>query len=92
MRTRHHRDSSWRITPLGRVLAVAFVVLVILALVAPSSGVYLGLTLVVAFWAWTLTSIFPTGRGRGMSPGEAGRLDYGREAAREYERTHGRRS
>ena len=77
---------------MGWVLAVAFVVLVTLAIVAPSKGVYVGLTLVVAFWAWALASSFPSGRARGMSKNEAGTTDYGREAEREYERTHGRRS
>ena len=46
-----HRSSTWRVTPAGAILLTALVVLLILAIAAPSSPVYAGLALVILMWA-----------------------------------------
>ena len=47
-----HWWSGWHLTPAGWALGVALVVLVVLAIVDPSRGVYFALTFVVVAWAW----------------------------------------
>jgi hypothetical protein len=68
---------------------VALVVLVILAIVAPSRGVIIGLIAVIFVWAGLLSSSFPSSRMsmRSRFPQEPDR-DLGREAADRYEREH----
>jgi hypothetical protein len=90
-RTRAGHRLCWRLTPAGWLLAVAFVVLAVLAVVDPSGGVYAGLIAVVVLWAVILSAGSPTGSARGMHRGVVGRTDFGREAARDYERQHGYR-
>ena len=83
---RHHR-LSFRLTPLGSILAVALIVFAVLAIVHPTAGAYLGLIAVVLIWGVSLGMSFPSGQARGTYHGpEAGRTDYGAEAADEYER------
>jgi hypothetical protein len=83
---RHHR-SSFKLTPLGSVLAIALVVFAVLAIVHPTAGAYLGLIAVIVIWGVALGMSFPSGQARGTGHGpEAGRTDYGAEAADEHER------
>jgi len=85
---RRHRFGL-RLTPWGWILTVALVVLVVLAIVAPSPGVFVGLIAVIVVWAGLLGSTFPSSRGRYSA--RRGTEDYGREAADEYERKYGHR-
>lgn len=57
----------WRLTPAGLILLAAFVVLITLAFVAPSTPVYAGLALVVLIWGIALNSNFPS-QSIGRSP------------------------
>jgi hypothetical protein len=75
------RRSSWQLTPWGAILLVAFVVVVVLAIVAPSSGVYAGLAVVIFIWGVLLSSSFPSIRGANRF--DRGRVDLGDEAVRE---------
>jgi hypothetical protein len=64
-------------------------VLVILAIVAPSSGVIIGLIAVIFVWAGLLYSRFPSSQltMRNRFPGQPGSsTDLGAEAAERYER------
>jgi hypothetical protein len=83
------RLSRWRLTPWGWILTVALLVLVILAIVAPSPGVVIGLIAVIVVWAGLLASSFPSSQMtmRSRFPGEPGE-DLGAEAAERYEREH----
>jgi uncharacterized membrane protein YhaH (DUF805 family) len=80
---------SWRLSPWGWILSVALVVLVILVIVAPSPGVIIGLIAVIAIWAALLVSSFPSSQTAMRFPGDAGREDFGAEAAERYEREQG---
>lgn len=83
---------SWRLSPWGWVLSVAVGVLVILAIAAPSTGVFLGLAVVILIWAGLLTSSYPSTRSiynHTMYTASAGAEDFGEEAAEKYEREHG---
>ena len=84
-----HWWSGWRLTRAGWALGVALVVLVILALVDPSKGVYAGLTFVILAWAWLLGSSFPSSEVRGMSRSDVTRSDLGARTVDEYDRKHG---
>ncbi len=77
---------------MGWVLAVALVVLVVLTIATPSTEVFVGLAAVILLWAFLLGSSFPSRQGVGMARSEAGEIDYGREAAEEYEKKWGHRS
>lgn len=52
-----------------------FVVLVVLAFVAPGPAVYAGLGLILLICAWSLTSGLPSAEG----PHQSGRTDFGAE-------------
>ncbi len=88
---RGHRRSSFRLTPLGWVLAVALVALIVLTIAAPSTGVFVGLAAVILLWALLLGSSFPSRRGLGMARWDVGGIDYGHDAAEEYEKRYGHR-
>lgn len=84
-----HRRFRLRLTPWGWILTVALFVLVILAIVAPSPGVIIGLIAVIFVWAGLLTSSFPSSQltMRSRFPGQLGSdADFGKEAAERYER------
>jgi hypothetical protein len=89
MEQRRHWWSGWHVTPAGWVLGVALVVLVVLAIVAPSKGVYALLTFVIIAWAWALSQSFPSSELRGMSRADPADLDRGARTEQEYERRHG---
>lgn len=89
MEQRRHSWSGWHITRAGWLLGVALVVLVVLAIVDPSKGVYFALTFVILGWAWALGQSFPTSRLRGMSRGDLSDVDVGDQAERECNRRHG---
>jgi hypothetical protein len=76
-------SSSWRPTPGGWVLLTALVVLIILAIVAPSTPVYAALALVVLMWASALSMSFPS-RSIGRSARAA--RDFDRELRESDER------
>jgi hypothetical protein len=61
-RKRHNGGPGfrWRLTPAGFVLLTALLVLIVLAIVAPSTPVYAGLALVIVIWAVALNSNSPT--------------------------------
>ncbi|HEY6523191.1 MAG TPA: hypothetical protein VIY10_05430 [Solirubrobacteraceae bacterium] len=84
-----HWWSGWHLTRAGWALGVALVVLVVLAIVDPSRGVYFALTFVVVAWAWALSQSFPSSELRGMSRGNPSDLDRGARALEEYDRKHG---
>ena len=54
------RRFSWRLTPAGSFLLTALLVLIVLAVVAPSTPVYAGLALVIVIGAVALNSNSPT--------------------------------
>jgi hypothetical protein len=87
IRRRHgvHRG----LTPWGWALAVALVVLIILAVVDSSPGVYIGLIAVVVIAALLLNMSFPSPQSRGMPRGDVGRTDFGGEATGRYRRERG---
>jgi protein-S-isoprenylcysteine O-methyltransferase Ste14 len=88
---RHHR-TSWRLSPWGRILALALVVLVILAVVTPSTGVFLGLAAVILIWAGLLASSFPSTRAmynHTIYTTAAAADDLGQEAAEKYDQERG---
>jgi hypothetical protein len=62
------------LTPAGWLLLVAFLVLIVLAFVAPSTPVYAGLALVILAWAAALNTNFPT-QSNGRSPRAARDFD-----------------
>lgn len=84
--TRSGHSFRWHLTVWGWILMVAAVALVILAIVAPSPGVYIGLIAVVLVWAALLSSSFPSIRGRGMFRRDLGTTDFGQEDAEQYDR------
>ncbi|HTX29817.1 MAG TPA: hypothetical protein VMD09_00435 [Solirubrobacteraceae bacterium] len=86
MRSTGGRDRRWHLTPGGWVLLVLLLVLVILAFVAPSRGVYFALIVVVLLWAVMLGSMFPSGSARAMFRRDAGTTDWGAEQDRDYDR------
>ena len=86
-----HWWSGWHVTPAGWVLGVALVVLVILAIVDPSKGVYALLTFVIVGWAWALVQSFPSSRLRGMGRADPSDLDLGSQDVRDYDRRRGTR-
>ena len=86
-----HWWSGWHVTPAGWVLGVALVVLVILAIVDPSKGVYALLTFVIVGWAWALGQSFPSSRLRGMGRADPSDLDLGAQDVRDYDRRRGTR-
>lgn len=88
---RGNRHSTFKLTPVGWALAVSLVVLVALTIAAPSTGVFVGLAAVILLWALLLGSSFPTRQGVGVPYSEAEKIDYGRQAAEEYERKYGHR-
>ncbi len=88
---RRQRRLKIRLTVWGWVLSVPLIVLIVLAIVAPSGGVYAGLAAVIFLWAWLLGSSFPSSQARGMFRRNAGETDFGREAADEYEHKYGHR-
>jgi hypothetical protein len=55
-----HRSSKWRVTAGGRILLTALAVLIILAIVAPSTPIYAGLALLILIWASALNMSFPS--------------------------------
>lgn len=87
-----NRRRSWRLTPWGWILTAALIVLVILAIAAPSTGVFLALALVILIWAGLLASSFPSTRSmynHTMYTASTGADDFGREAANRYDRERG---
>jgi cation transport ATPase len=82
-----HWWSGWHVTPAGWFLGIALVVLVVLAVVDPSRGVYFALTFVVVAWAWALSQSVPSSELRGMSRADPSDLDRGGQAETEYNRT-----
>ncbi len=68
---------------------MALLVFAVLAIVAPSRGVYFGLTAAIVAWATMLGSSFPSLRSRGMPRREIGTTDFGREAEERHRREHG---
>jgi len=88
MEQRRHWWSGWHVTPAGWFLGVALIVLVVLAIVDPSKGVYFALTFVILGWAWALGQSFPSGELRGMNRADPSDLDRGAQAEREYSRRH----
>lgn len=86
---RQHRRRSWRLTPWGWILTVALVVLIVLAIVAPSTGVFFGLAAVILVWAGLLASSYPSTRSmynHTMYTASTGASDFGQEAADRHER------
>ena len=83
-----HRRYRFRLTPWGWMLTMALVVLVVLAIVASSPAVYVGLIAVIVIWAALLSSSYPSARrGAGRVSAEM-RQDPGQEAAERYGREH----
>jgi hypothetical protein len=83
--------STWRLTPAGWVFGILLVGLIVLAIVSPSRGIFIGLIAVIFFVALLLNASYPSGRVRGMyfrDPG-IGRTDLGSEAAERYDRERG---
>jgi hypothetical protein len=80
-----------RLTPLGAVLLVAFVVLLALALLDSSRGAIIGLIVVVLFTAWGFTAGYPSGQGSGAVgrylADRSDDTDFGAQAEREHDRT-----
>ncbi len=83
---RRHRDAKWRLTPAGWIFAVAFLVLIILAIVAPSQGVYIALVIVIALMGVLLSSNLPSGQIRGTYRGDPRPIDFVDDAAQRHER------
>jgi hypothetical protein len=91
LRRRQPRDPArrWHLTPWGWILTVLAPVLAIVAVLDPSRGVILALIAVIVAWAVLLAASFPSTRATNnrLARGQ----DYGRDAAEEWERSHGPR-
>lgn len=88
---RRHHEHRWQLTPLGWILALAFVVLVTLAIVDPSKGVYVGMIIIIAVAGLAVSMNFPSRRVGGtyrgdIGDGGTGRKDFGREAVEDRDR------
>ncbi|MFZ0040805.1 MAG: hypothetical protein WAK93_05825 [Solirubrobacteraceae bacterium] len=70
---------------MGWLLVVGLVVLVPLAIVDPTRGVYVVLIGVIVLVAILLGMNFPSAQARAMPRGMAGRTDFGRQASEHNE-------
>jgi hypothetical protein len=83
---------SWRLSPWGWILTLALLVLVLLAIFAPSTGVFVGLAVVILIWAGLLSSSFPSTRSmynHTLYTASFGQEDFGEAAATEHEHDRG---